>query len=188
MDVQPSGAGAPGGSDPDQDARDERIDHFGRLWTPWRMDYIRDPGRGEGCPFCLSDSADRDRVLHRGDSAFVILNAYPYNPGHLMVIPYTHTDDYATLTLAETYEIADLTQRAIRALRAAVSPHAFNVGMNLGTVAGAGIADHLHQHVVPRWGGDTNFMPVVGQTRVLPQLMEDTYALLKPAFDAEMGR
>lgn len=172
--------------DPDADPRDERIDHFGRLWTPWRMEYIKDPGRSnEGCPFCLdSEAADLSRVLHRGPSAFVILNAFPYNPGHLMVIPYTHTDDYSVLTPEETHEIADLTQRCIRALQAAVHPHGVNVGMNLGTVAGAGIADHLHQHVVPRWGGDTNFMPVIGQTRVLPELMTSTLEVLKPAFDA----
>jgi ATP adenylyltransferase len=173
-------------SDPDADPRDERIDHFGRLWTPWRMEYIKGEGRGEaGCPFCLDgEGADESRVLHKGEHAFVILNAFPYNPGHLMVIPYTHTDDYAVLSDAEAHEIADLTQRCIRALRAAVRPHGVNVGMNLGTVAGAGIADHLHQHVVPRWGGDTNFMPVIAQTRVLPELMANTLELLKPAFDA----
>ncbi|WP_370326811.1 HIT domain-containing protein [Euzebya sp.] len=179
----------PAGADhPDADPLDERTDHYGRLYTPWRMEYIRDPGRSEeGCPFCVdADSFDDSRVLHRGQTAFVILNAYPYNPGHVMVIPYTHTDDYTTLSAAETQEIADLTQRVIRAMAATVSPHGVNVGMNLGTVAGAGIADHLHQHVVPRWGGDTNFMPVIGQTRVLPQLMRDTYDLLKPALEAQM--
>jgi ATP adenylyltransferase len=172
---------------PDSDPRDERIDHYGRLYTPWRMEYITDPGRSnEGCPFCVHGEAyDESRVLYRGEQAFVILNAYPYNPGHLMIIPYTHTDDYAALSSAETAELASLTQRAIRTLRATVSPHGVNVGMNLGTVAGAGIADHLHQHVVPRWGGDTNFMPVIGQTRVLPELLTNTYELLKPAFDAQ---
>ncbi len=173
-------------SDPDADPLDERTDHYGRLYTPWRMEYIRDPERSnDGCPFCTDDDAfDDSRVLHRGQHAFVILNAYPYNPGHVMVIPYTHTDDYTTLTPGETHEMADLTQRAILALRTTVHPQGVNVGMNLGTVAGAGIADHLHQHVVPRWGGDTNFMPVIGQTRVLPELMSNTYELLKPAFDA----
>jgi ATP adenylyltransferase len=170
----------PGADDP----LDERIDHFGRLWTPWRMEYIRGGG-GEGCPFCLDgEGADLSRVLHRGERAFVVANAYPYNPGHLMVIPLTHTDDYAALSREETMEIADLTQRCIRALRDAVHCHGVNVGMNLGTVAGAGIADHLHQHVVPRWGGDTNFMPVIAQTRVLPELMANTLEVLRPAFEA----
>ena len=176
----------PGRPDPDADPLDPRIDRFDRLWTPWRLEYVTDPdSSSNGCPFCLADEhGDDERVIHRGEHAFVLLNAYPYNPGHAMVIPYTHTDDYAALSHDEVTEIAALTQRTILGLRAAAGPHAFNVGMNLGTVAGAGIADHLHQHVVPRWGGDTNFMPVIGQTRVLPQLMADTYAMLKPAFDA----
>lgn len=163
----------------------EQIDGYDRLWTPWRLEYVADPDHSnDGCPFCLTEGAEENtRVIHRGDHSFVLLNAYPYNPGHVMVIPYNHTDDYAALSVETAHEIADLTQRAMRALRAAAAPHAFNVGMNLGTVAGAGIADHLHQHIVPRWGGDTNFMPVIGQTRVLPQLMADTYAMLKPAFD-----
>ncbi|MGI9018266.1 MAG: HIT family protein [Euzebya sp.] len=172
-------------SDASGPEHDERIDHFGRLWTPWRMDYIRDPGRdGDGCPFCVGDEAfDQSRVLHRAEHSFVIMNAYPYNPGHVMVIPYEHTDDYTCLTAEVTHEMARLTQRVIGVLRATVAPHGVNVGMNLGTAAGAGIADHLHQHVVPRWGGDTNFMPVIGQTRILPELMHNTYELLKPAFD-----
>lgn len=171
----------------DPDPQQGKIDGYDRLWTPWRLEYVADPETSNsGCPFCLDDDADDDgRVIHLGEQAMVLLNAYPYNPGHVMVIPRRHVADYDRLTPAETHEMADFTQRVIRALRAAAGPHAFNVGMNLGTVAGAGIADHLHQHVVPRWGGDTNFMPVIGQTRVLPQLMADTYAMLKPAFDAE---
>lgn len=168
---------------------EQQVDHFDRLWTPWRMSYVRDPEKkSAGCPFCVKPAGD-DRealIVHRGRLAYVILNAFPYNPGHVMVIPYRHTSDYTELSTEEVHEVAELTQRAIRALRLAAGPHAFNVGMNLGTVAGAGIADHLHQHVVPRWGGDTNFMPVVGQTRVLPQLLEETWERLHPAF-AEAG-
>lgn len=167
---------------------DQRIDALERLWTPWRMAYVRDPAQQlEGCPFCVLPDAGDDEanlIVHRGATAFAILNAYPYNPGHLMLVPYRHTADYLDLSAEELHELAELTQRAIRALQVCSAPHAFNVGMNLGTVAGAGIADHLHQHVVPRWGGDTNFMPVVGQTRVLPELLEETFARLRPAFAA----
>jgi ATP adenylyltransferase len=112
-----------------------------------------------------------------------VLNLYPYNPGHLMVLPYRHVADYTDLTQAETAELAAFTQRAMRAVRAASGAHGFNVGMNQGAVAGAGIAAHLHQHVVPRWGGDTNFMPVVGRTKVLPQLLSDTRDRLAEAWE-----
>jgi diadenosine tetraphosphate (Ap4A) HIT family hydrolase len=111
-----------------------------------------------------------------------VLNLYPYNSGHLMLVPYRHVADYAELTTAEAGEIAALTQRAVRVLRHATGAHGFNIGINLGTVAGAGIAAHLHQHVVPRWGGDTNFMPVVGQTRVMPALLAQTRELLADAW------
>lgn len=180
------GAYPPGG---DRDAR-EQLDSMQRLWTPWRMAYVRDPGRSEaGCPFCElpgrgADRDDETLIVHRGDGAFVILNAYPYNPGHLMVVPFRHLADFVELSPAELHEIADLTQRSVRALAACAGPHAYNIGWNVGGLAGAGIAEHLHQHVVPRWGGDTNFMPVVGQTRVLPQLLGETYELLRPAFAA----
>lgn len=150
-------------------------DSFQRLWTPHRMAYI---ARGEepGCPFCrVPDLPDPEGlVVARGDVVFAVLNLYPYNPGHLMVVPYRHVAWYDELTDPEARELAGFTRRALRTLRAATGAHGFNVGMNLGTVAGAGIAAHLHQHVVPRWGGDTNFMPVVGQTKVLPQLLADT--------------
>jgi ATP adenylyltransferase len=111
-----------------------------------------------------------------------VLNLYPYNPGHLMVVPYRHVADYTEQTADEAAELAQFTQRAIQALRAAAAPHGFNLGINQGAVAGAGIAAHLHQHVVPRWGGDMNFMPIVGQTRVLPQLLSDTRTLLAEAW------
>ena len=141
----------------------------------------------EGCVFCaLLEHGDPDgeRVLHRGERAFVTLAKYPYNPGHLLVLPNRHTADLEDVTPDEGAEIHALLQRCMRALRTASSPHGFNVGLNLGRVAGAGIPEHLHWHVVPRWGGDTNFMPVVGGTRVLPELLSETYERLRPQFDA----
>jgi ATP adenylyltransferase len=163
-------------------------DGLQRLWTPWRQSYVQDPDPvGGGCPFCRlpgrgPEHDDESLIVCRASSVFVILNAYPYNPGHLLVVPFRHTDDYGTLTPVELHEMADLTQRAVRVLRDTSGAHAFNIGLNLGGTAGAGIADHVHQHVVPRWGGDTNFMPVVGQTRVLPELLAETYARIAPAF------
>jgi ATP adenylyltransferase len=121
-------------------------------------------------------------IVARGGAVFAVLNLYPYNSGHLMVVPYRHVPDYTDLNDAETAELADFTKRALQALRKASGAQGFNVGMNLGGVAGAGIAAHLHQHVVPRWGGDTNFMPVVGHTRVLPQLLRDTRDILAGAW------
>jgi ATP adenylyltransferase len=164
-------------------------DAFGRLWTPHRMAYIKGAGKPsgpgeEGCPFDQAPKlSDEDAlIVARGASVYVILNLYPYNAGHLLVVPYRHVADYTDLTGAETAEFAEYTQHAIRALRQASGPHGFNIGINLGSVAGAGIAAHLHQHVVPRWGGDTNFMPVIGRTRVLPQLLADTRKLLADAW------
>jgi ATP adenylyltransferase len=168
---------------------DQRLDELQRLWTPWRMAYIRDPDAKEaGCPFCLAPARppsddEETLIVHRGEHAFVILNAYPYNPGHFMVVPYRHIDAYDELTLPELHEVAELSQQGIRALRACSYPHAFNLGVNAGQKAGAGIADHIHQHVVPRWGGDTNFMTVIGQTRVLPELLAETYERLVAAFE-----
>lgn len=161
-------------------------DVFQRLWTPHRMAYIKGEGKptgtgpGDGCPFCeIPALSDEDGlILARGGSVYAVLNLYPYNSGHLMVVPYRHVSDYTDLDAAETAELAELTKAALTALRKASGAHGFNVGLNLGTVAGAGIAAHLHQHVVPRWGGDTNFMPVVGQTRVLPQLLRETRQML----------
>ncbi len=167
---------------------EQRLDTMQRLWTPWRMAYIRDPERKTtGCLFCAlacrGDQDDRDSlILHRGELAFVVLNAYPYNPGHLMVVPFRHVAGFDELSADELDEVGRLSQRAVRALKVASGPHAFNIGINVGGLAGAGIADHIHQHVVPRWGGDTNFMPVIGHTRVLPELLEETYDRLSPAF------
>jgi ATP adenylyltransferase len=142
------------------------------------------PGADEGCPFCQAPklSDEEALIVARGDLVYAILNLYPYNAGHVLICPYRHVASYPDLTGPETIEFGEFTQRAIESLQAASSPHGFNVGMNLGTVAGAGIAAHLHQHVVPRWGGDTNFMPVTGQTRVLPQLLPDTRKLLADAW------
>ena len=157
-------------------------DAFARLYTPHRLAYIKGEGKphGDDCPFCtIPTLPDTDGlVVARGQLCFAVLNLYPYNSGHLMVVPFRHLSGYEELTTAEAAELAALTQHAIRALRHASGAQGFNVGMNLGSIAGAGIAAHLHQHVVPRWGGDTNFMPVVGATRVLPQLLPDTRDLL----------
>jgi ATP adenylyltransferase len=163
-------------------------DAFARLYTPHRMAYIKGEGK-QGCPFCdipqLQD--EQGLIVARGELAYVVLNLYPYNAGHLMVVPFRHVSSYDELTPEETVELAALTQHALRAIRHASGAQGFNVGMNLGSVAGAGIAAHLHQHVVPRWGGDTNFMPVVGHTRVLPQLLKQTQELLVAAWPAEPG-
>ncbi len=140
----------------------------------------------EGCVFCAvlaGEASEEERILHRGERAFVTPAKYPYNPGHLLVLPNRHVGELEELTADENAEIAVLLQRSIRALREASDPHGFNVGLNLGRVAGAGIPEHLHWHVVPRWGGDTNFMPVVGETRVLPELLSETYRKLLPLFE-----
>jgi ATP adenylyltransferase len=164
-------------------------DALQRLWTPHRMAYIRGAdkpeGTGtEGCPFCRIvglDDADA-LILARGRLVYAVLNLYPYNPGHLMVVPYRHVADYPDLTAEETVELAQFTQQAMTVIRGVSAPHGFNIGMNQGVVAGAGIAAHLHQHVVPRWGGDSNFMPVVGHTKVLPELLAETWSLLHAAW------
>jgi ATP adenylyltransferase len=127
------------------------------------------------------DDADA-LILARGRLVYAVLNLYPYNPGHLMVVPYRHVADYPDLTAEETVELAQFTQQAMTVIRGVSAPHGFNIGMNQGVVAGAGIAAHLHQHVVPRWGGDSNFMPVVGHTKVLPELLAETWSLLHAAW------
>ena len=158
-------------------------DAFMRLWMPHRMAYIKGEGK-EGCAFCqIPEGPDDDGlVIARGESVYAVLNLYPYNGGHLMVCPYRHVADYTDLDVTETAELAAYTKQAMAALREAAGAQGFNIGMNQGGVAGAGIAAHLHQHVVPRWGGDTNFMPVVGHTKVLPQLLADTREMLAKAW------
>jgi ATP adenylyltransferase len=162
-----------------------------RLWTPWRMEYIeshKDPGGDDRCVFCslLEEDGETEeaRILARGELSFVTMAKYPYNPGHLLVLPVRHTGDLEDLSPQENAEIQSWLQRCLAALREESQPHGFNVGLNLGRVAGAGIPEHLHWHVVPRWGGDTNFMPVIGETRVLPQLLGETYRRLKPRFES----
>lgn len=166
-------------------------DAWERLWTPHRMAYIAgenrpDAGTGDqACPFCVAPEEDSPLIVTRGETAFVIMNLYPYNSGHLLICPYRHVADYTELTDQEVAEIGSLTQRSMRALRASATPHGFNIGMNQGSVAGAGIAAHLHQHVVPRWGGDTNFMPVVGQTKTMPMLLEQARDLIAEHWPAD---
>ena len=162
---------------------------FEHLWTPYRMAYIRGEGKPTGehdCPFCVIPTmSDEDGlIVSRGTTVYAVLNLYPYNAGHLLVCPYRHVADYTELTPAETAEVATFTQRAMTVIRSVSAPHGFNIGMNMGHVAGAGIAAHLHQHVVPRWGGDANFMPIIGHTKVLPELLGDTRALLAAAWPA----
>jgi ATP adenylyltransferase len=157
------------------------------------MEYIeanKDTPDDRGCVFCAlldGSSSEDDRVLARDELAFVTLAKYPYNPGHLLVLPVRHAADLEDLTPDEHGAIASALARSLHAVRAAADPHGFNVGLNLGRVAGAGIPEHLHWHVVPRWGGDTNFMPVVGQTRVLPELLAETFEKLRPHFEPTPG-
>jgi len=164
-------------------------DALQRLWTPHRMAYIKgenkpDGDEPQGCPFCRIPEMDDDEglIIARGELVYAVLNLYPYNPGHLMLVPYRHVADYTDLTKDETVEVAELTQTAMRVVRSVSNAHGFNIGMNQGYVSGAGIAAHLHQHVVPRWGGDSNFMPVIGHTKVLPQLLGETRKLLADAW------
>jgi ATP adenylyltransferase len=164
-------------------------DELDRLWTPHRMAYIRgenkpaDGSAGE-CPFCRVPSLpDEDGlVVHRGELAYVVLNLYPYAPGHLMVCPFRHVADYTETSDQEAGEIADLTRQGMRVIRSVSGAEGFNIGMNQGHIAGAGIAAHLHQHVVPRWPGDQNFMPIIGRTKTLPELLVDTRRLLADAW------
>ena len=158
------------------------------LWSPWRMQYIESAKEpvGGGCVFCeivRGEPAGEERILTRSERAFVTLAKFPYNPGHLLVLPIRHVGELEDLHDDETAELGSLLQASVRALRAESDPQGFNIGLNLGRVSGAGIPEHLHWHVVPRWSGDTNFMSVVGDTRVLPELLVETYARLKPRFE-----
>ena len=153
------------------------MDH---LWSPWRLEYVISK-KPEGCVFCRP--SDDPLVVHHGQLSYVVLNLYPYNNGHLMVVPYRHESTLAGLTREEMNEVGTLTQLSERVLREAYKLEGINVGVNLGSPAGAGIAEHLHLHLVPRWNGDTNFMTVVGQTRVLPEDIQSTAARLRPIFE-----
>jgi ATP adenylyltransferase len=156
-----------------------------RLWAPWRLAYVQEAGSAEGCVFCLEAEGalgDDSLVVHRGDDALVLLNKFPYTSGHLMVAPVRHIPALAELTQAEAAEVHLLTVEAIAALSTVYGPEGFNVGWNLGAVAGGSISGHLHEHVVPRWGGDTNFMPVLADVKVLPEHLHETRQRLRDAW------
>lgn len=166
-------------------------DAFQRLWTPHRMVYIEgenkpNDGSAQACPFCRAPDAPGpdSLVVHRGRLAYVVLNLYPYSPGHLLICPYRHISDWTQATVAERTEISELQAVAMTVLRQVSAPAGFNLGINQGEVAGAGIAAHLHAHVVPRWSGDANFLPVIGQTKAIPQLLGQTRDLLRAAWPA----
>ena len=161
-----------------------------RLWSPWRLQYVVGNTRpAEGCVFC--DAArppdPASLIVCAGDRSFVVLNLYPYNSGHLMVVPARHVATLAELTTEELQEVATLTQRSEAVLAAAFRPDGINVGINIGKAAGAGIHEHLHVHLVPRWNGDTNFMTVVGETRVLPEALTETAVRLRRLFDGDVS-
>ncbi len=157
------------------------------LWAPWRMKYIHDEhSKKSGCIFCEKLKNDNDKenlILYRAKQSFIIMNLYPYNNGHLMVVPNKHYSDIDDLDEKEGTEINFLLKKCTSAIKKRMQPHGFNIGINIGQVAGAGIADHIHWHVVPRWEADTNFMPVIADVRVIPQALEETYDLLKEVLD-----
>jgi ATP adenylyltransferase len=157
-----------------------------QLWAPWRLEYIRQADEQDGCVFCLAaEGPDADTlVVHRGAAAFVLLNRFPYSSGHLLVAPYRHTGEFGGLTDAEALEAHRLAGQGIEALAATFAPEGYNVGWNLGRVAGAGIVDHVHLHVVPRWSGDTNFMPVLADVKVLPEHLAETRERLASGWPA----
>ncbi len=158
-----------------------------RIWAPWRLAYVKDADKDseEKCIFCAFSAQDSDRqnlIVHRGERSFVILNKFPYTNGHLMVAPYDHVGQLQAIEPETIAEMMAFAQQGMRKLESAYSPHGYNVGFNQGRVAGAGVEHHIHMHVVPRWGGDTNFMPVIGDTRVMPQSLDDSYAALEGGF------
>ncbi|MCI0515033.1 HIT domain-containing protein [candidate division KSB1 bacterium] len=158
-----------------------------RLWAPWRIEYIKSEPRSNTCIFCSKPTENNDQknfIVHRGASCFIILNFYPYNNGHLMVVPYRHLSEFGQLNPAERIEIMNLLDQSLQILKTDMAPHGFNIGVNLGKVAGAGIADHLHFHIVPRWNGDHNFMPVCGHTKVISEGIAETCERLRLKFDA----
>lgn len=155
------------------------------IWSPWRMEYITNTNKVDGCIFCiaqeLEDSAE-NLIVFRGGRAYVILNRYPYTSGHLMVVPYQHQSNLEELDSATRSEMMELTARCMTVLRKIYNPQAFNIGANIGEAAGAGIKEHVHIHIVPRWAGDTNFMSTVGEARVLPESLERTFERVKQGF------
>ncbi len=164
-----------------------------KLWAPWRMEYIlsaKEENEKSGCIFCQRIPQKDDRknlILYRGANVFVIMNKFPYNSGHLMVVPYQHTGDLQAIPAPVLTELFTTLQLCQQVLDEVMQPHGYNIGMNLGRVAGAGIEDHLHLHIVPRWNGDTNFMPVIADTKVISEALEKTYDKLKAGFEAHTG-
>ena len=161
-------------------------DDFQRLWTPHRLVYIESGTQPSDCPFCAAPgkSDEEALIVHRGKTAFVLLNLYPYNSGHLLVCPYRHIATYDQATTEEVAEIGLLSQQAMVTLKSVSGAHGFNLGMNQGEVAGAGIAAHLHQHVVPRWANDSNFMPIIAKTKALPRLLGEVRDAISSAWPA----
>ena len=164
-------------------------DGWQRLWAPHRLDYLRGEnrplvGNDVDCPFCRIPTLQDEEglIVHRGVTAFVVMNLYPYNPGHLLICAYRHLPDLTDLSDQERNEISALTAHAMRTIRKVSQPEGFNLGMNQGAISGAGVAEHIHQHVVPRWGGDANFMPIIGKTKVMPQLLTLTRAEISAAW------
>jgi len=160
-----------------------------RIFTPWRMEYILS-AKQNGCLFCDMIAEERDRenlILHRGEHAFIVLNKYPYNNGHYMVVPYRHASDLEALHAAELAALLELAVLAMRAMRASLRPEGFNVGVNIGKAAGAGVKDHVHMHIVPRWTGDANFMATIADVKLIPQLLADTYDQLNEALQAVLA-
>lgn len=156
-----------------------------RIWAPWRLRYVKDANKSSECVFCTKPELGDDRealIVHRGDRCFVILNLYPYTSGHLMVMPFDHLGRLQDIEPAVTAEMMDLAQQAMRRMEEVYSPEGFNVGLNQGRVAGAGVEGHIHLHVVPRWAGDNNYMPVLADTRVMPQSLEESYDALRGGF------
>ena len=154
------------------------------IWAPWRIEYIL-MKKPQECIFCEKPGQENDEanyILYRGGQNLIIMNKYPYNPGHLMIAPYRHVDNLEKLTAEELHEHYDIVSHSIQVLKQVFNPEGFNLGMNLGKVAGAGIEDHIHTHVVPRWQGDSNFMPVISDVRVVPEALAETYQKLKGKF------
>lgn len=172
--------------------KENRINGFEKLWAPWRMKYIEgiETEKNSECIFCEKPSEETDKanfILYRGKLCFLILNVFPYNNGHLLIVPYTHTQQFEELGAETVLEMNEVASIAIRAIKKTMRPDGFNMGMNLGRSAGAGIAEHIHLHLVPRWNGDTNFMSVIGGTKVISESLEDSYNKIKKAFEECIG-
>ncbi len=156
-----------------------------QMWAPWRIDYILDEDREDGCIFCKKAASDKDEenlIVHRADDGYIMMNKYPYNNGHLLVIPYKHVPDICELSADENSSLTQGVCRSIEVLRSVMKAEGFNIGINLGAVAGSGMDDHVHYHVVPRWNGDTNIMPVLADVKVIPEHLRSTYRKLKERF------